>query len=112
MAKQQKSHRARKTTPKQPVSVSNQIDIAVIGLACRFPGAQDYRQFWHNLVSGVDSITEIPADRWDWRRYWGDPQTEANKTNSKWGGFIEDVDKFDAPFFNISPREAELMDPQ
>ena len=87
-------------------------DIAVIGMACRFPGAKDYHQFWENLVNQVDGVTQIPEDRWDWRAYWGDPKTEVNKTNSKWGGFIEDIDKFDPLFFNISPREANYMDPQ
>ena len=87
-------------------------DVAVIGMACRFPGAPNYQQFWHNLVNQVDSITEIPADRWRWQTYWGDPQTTPNKTNSKWGGFIEDIDKFDPLFFNISPKEANYMDPQ
>ncbi|MCP4696151.1 MAG: SDR family NAD(P)-dependent oxidoreductase [Gammaproteobacteria bacterium] len=104
--------KSRQPDWKKPDRENKDTDVAVIGMACRFPGAGDYRQFWRNLVSGVDSVTEIPADRWDWRDYYGDPTTEANKTNSNWGGFIEDVDKFDAAFFNISPREAELMDPQ
>ena len=86
--------------------------IAVIGMACRFPGARDYEEFWRNLEEGVNSIIEIPKDRWDWRDYFGDPQIEPNKTNSKWGGFIEDIDKFDAAFFRISPKEAQCMDPQ
>ncbi|MBV7327800.1 polyketide synthase [Chloroflexi bacterium TSY] len=87
-------------------------DIAVIGMACRFPSAKDYRQFWANLINQVDSVTEIPQNRWDWRTYWGDPKTESNKTNSKWGGFIDDIDQFDPLFFNISPKEANYMDPQ
>ncbi|HYD79455.1 MAG TPA: polyketide synthase [Paucimonas sp.] len=86
-------------------------DVAVIGIDCRFPGAGDPDQFWENLAAGVNSIREVPADRFDWRRYFGDPH-EPNKTNSKWGGFIDDVDKFDAEFFHVSPTEAELMDPQ
>ncbi len=104
--------KSRQSAHKKPDRENKETDIAIIGMACRFPGAADYHQFWQNLVSGVDSVTEIPPDRWDWRAYWGDPLTEPNKTNSRWGGFIDDVDKFDASFFNISPREAELMDPQ
>ncbi|EIW16728.1 type I polyketide synthase, partial [Pelosinus fermentans] len=50
--------------------------------------------------------------RWDWREYYGDPAKEVNKTNIKWGGFIDGVEEFDPLFFGISPREAELMDPQ
>ena len=85
--------------------------IAVIGMDCRFPGARDAEQYWSNLAGEVDSIREIPPDRWDWRRYYGDPR-EPNRTNSRWGGFIDDVDKFDSEFFHVSPAEAELMDPQ
>lgn len=86
-------------------------DVAVIGINCRFPDASDPAQFWENLAGGVNSIREIPADRWDWRKYFGDPQ-EPNKCCSKWGGFIDDMDKFDGDFFQISPAEAQLMDPQ
>lgn len=64
------------------------------------------------LSQGRDCISEIPKQRWDWREYYGDPNKEANKTNIKWGGFIEGVDEFDPLFFGISPKEAELMDPQ
>lgn len=89
-----------------------QADIAVIGMAGRFPGAQNYEEFWQNLREGRSGIQEIPRERWDWTAFWGEPKTESNKSNSKWGGFIEAVSDFDAGFFNISPREAEAMDPQ
>jgi 3-oxoacyl-(acyl-carrier-protein) synthase len=78
----------------------------------RFPGASDLDAFWENLKSGKDSITEIPKSRWDWQAIYGDPGNDGNKTNIKWGGFIEGVDEFDPLFFNISPREAVSMDPQ
>src|SRR2546430_5338861 len=86
--------------------------IAVVGMSGRFPMAKDVNEFWQNLVEGKDCIVEIPKERWDWKEYYGDPTEEANKTNIKWGGFIEGVDEFDPLFFGISPREAELMDPQ
>lgn len=86
--------------------------IAIIGMACRFPGARDYREFWQNLVHGVDCISEIPESRWDWRAIYGDPKEEPGKTKVKWGGFIDDVDAFDPLFFNISPKEAAYIDPQ
>ncbi|MEE7625164.1 amino acid adenylation domain-containing protein [Methylobacter sp. Wu8] len=86
--------------------------VAIIGISGRFPMANDLDQFWNNLLYGKDCISEIPEDRWDWRALYGDPATEANKTNIKWGGFIDGVGNFDARFFGISPREAELMDPQ
>nr|WP_092067193.1 SDR family NAD(P)-dependent oxidoreductase [Dendrosporobacter quercicolus]NSL46455.1 SDR family NAD(P)-dependent oxidoreductase [Dendrosporobacter quercicolus DSM 1736]SDL51052.1 Acyl transferase domain-containing protein [Dendrosporobacter quercicolus] len=86
--------------------------IAIVGISGIFPMAKDLNDFWGNIVEGKDCITEIPKTRWDWREYFGDPMKEANKTNIKWGGFIDGVDEFDPLFFGISPREAELMDPQ
>ena len=86
--------------------------IAIVGMSGIFPGARDLNEFWQNLLAGKDCITEIPKERWDWEKYYGDPAKEANKTNIKWGGFIDGVAEFDPLFFGISPREAELMDPQ
>ncbi|NEQ95268.1 MAG: acyltransferase domain-containing protein [Cyanothece sp. SIO2G6] len=86
--------------------------IAVIGMACRFPGARNYEEFWANLENGMNSITEIPVDRWNLEDYYSADPEKPNTTASKWGGFIDDADKFDAAFFNISRREAEHMDPQ
>ncbi|MDK8180307.1 SDR family NAD(P)-dependent oxidoreductase [Paenibacillus sp. UMB4589-SE434] len=91
-------------TPKQ--------DIAIIGIAGRFPGAASVQEFWENLQSGINSITLIPNERWNWQDVYGDPQKEKNKTNSKWGGFIADINKFDPLFFGISPKEANYIDPQ
>jgi len=99
------------TTSNKEQGVGAADDIAVIGIDCRFPGAGDAAQFWDNLAGGVNSIREVPAERFDWRTYFGDPR-EPNRTSSKWGGFIDDVDKFDNDFFHVSPTEAELMDPQ
>ncbi|BBB93455.1 MAG TPA: beta-ketoacyl synthase N-terminal-like domain-containing protein [Methylomusa anaerophila] len=86
-------------------------DIAVIGLAGRYPGARNIQEFWQNLKAGRDCITEIPKDRWDYNLYFDEDKDKAGKTYCKWGGFLEDVDQFDPLFFNISPREAEIMDP-
>ncbi len=87
-------------------------DIAIVGMACRFPGARNYDEFWNNLMQTQNSVGEIPKERWDWEEYYGDPEKEKNKTRIKWGGFIEDMDKFDPLFFNISPKEANYIDPQ
>ncbi|ABQ27260.1 SDR family NAD(P)-dependent oxidoreductase [Geotalea uraniireducens] len=92
-------------------SASSFEPVAIVGLSGRFPFASDVDEFWKNLMDGRDCITEIPNSRWDWRRYYGDPAKEANKTNAKCGGFIDGVDEFDPLFFGISPREAEIMDP-
>jgi acyl transferase domain-containing protein/acyl carrier protein len=87
-------------------------EIAVIGISGRYPGADNLKKFWSNLENGVDSITEIPGERWDLKQYYDpDPQVP-NKTYCKTGGFLTDIDQFDPLFFNISPKEAELMDPQ
>jgi polyketide synthase PksM len=91
---------------------SNNEDIAIVGMACRFPCAADYNEYWQNIVSARDCIREVPADRWDWRQYFGDPKVEPNKTSVKWGGFIDDIDKFDPLFFGIAPNEAAFIDPQ
>ncbi|KGP78084.1 MULTISPECIES: SDR family NAD(P)-dependent oxidoreductase [unclassified Paenibacillus] len=86
--------------------------VAIVGMTGRFPMAKDTDALWENLIEGRDCITEIPLSRWDWKSIYGDPLKESNKTNIKWGGFIDGVDEFDPSFFGISPREAELMDPQ
>ncbi|MED3024749.1 MULTISPECIES: SDR family NAD(P)-dependent oxidoreductase [Bacillus cereus group] len=89
-------------------------DIAIIGLAGKYPGAKNLSEFWRNMVEGKHSITEIPLERWDYKQYYNpDPdKSKEGKMYTKWGGFLQDVDKFDTRFFGISPREAELMDPQ
>lgn len=84
--------------------------IAIIGMAGRYPGAPDLAAFWHNLRAGLDSITEVPADRWDWHSHV-DPDRK-DRAYTRWGGFIEGADRFDPLFFGISPREAKLLDPQ
>lgn len=87
--------------------------IAVVGLGCRFPGgANSPEAFWHLLRNGVDAISEIPASRWDVDSYY-DPDPDApGKIATRWGGFIDDVDRFEPQLFGISPREALTMDPQ
>ncbi|HET8842317.1 MAG TPA: SDR family NAD(P)-dependent oxidoreductase, partial [Ktedonobacteraceae bacterium] len=86
--------------------------IAIIGIAGRFPQAGNLQEFWDNLASGKDSVTEIPASRWSLEHYYDpDPETPG-KTYCKWMGALDDIDKFDPLFFHITPAEAELMDPQ
>jgi len=86
--------------------------IAIIGMQGYFPGSDDLISFWKNIEAEKDLVTEVPMDRWDWRKNYGDAKKDPTKTNSKWGGFLSSVDQFDAGFFNISAREANLMDPQ
>ncbi|WP_030547342.1 SDR family NAD(P)-dependent oxidoreductase [Streptomyces albus] len=91
---------------------AGQEDIAVIGMHGMLPGAQDLDEFWRNLVDRKDVITEIPRDHWDYRPWFDASPGAHDKTYCKWGGFLDDVDAFDAEFFRVSPREAEWMDPQ
>ena len=104
------------TAPPTPITVSGAI--AVIGVGCRFPGADSPAAFWKLLQTGTDAIQPIPADRWDVDAYYeaktADPTAPPppGKMNSRWGGFLSDVARFDAPFFGITAREAARMDPQ
>ncbi|WP_260800023.1 SDR family NAD(P)-dependent oxidoreductase [Chromobacterium vaccinii] len=87
-------------------------EVAIIGLAGRYPRAANLAEFWTNLRDGVDCIGEVPAERWDHARFFDPRRNQPGKTYSKWGGFLDGVDCFDPLFFSISPKEAELMDPQ
>jgi polyketide synthase PksN len=113
--KQLNLHRRYRAPKKIDIKLARDIinqPIAIIGINGIMPGSNNTEEFWENLIGGRNLITEIPIDRWNWKNYYGDPLSEVNKTNIKWGGFMNDVDKFDPLFFGISPKEAELMDPQ
>jgi myxalamid-type polyketide synthase MxaE and MxaD len=86
--------------------------IAIIGIGCRFPGANDPAAFWQLLRDGVDAIREVPADRFDQQAFYDPDPAAPGKMNTRWGGFLGQVDQFDPNFFGISPREALRMDPQ
>jgi polyketide synthase PksN len=88
-------------------------DIAVIGMSGRFPGAGNPEEFWENLAQGVHCVREVPKERWDYQKLHdgADPPAPLGEY-CKWGGFVTDSDRFDPLFFNITPVEAELIDPQ
>lgn len=100
---------AEKTQPQAPRVPE---DIAVIGMAGQFPMARDVETFWENLRAGVDGIQELSPGRWDLSTWYQPGEPAEGKTNSKWLGQLEDYDRFDPLFFNISPAEARAMDPQ
>ena len=87
--------------------------LAIIGIGCRFPGRSNTpHEFWNLLLSGTDAITEIPPDRFDLSQLFDPAVSKPGTIYTRWGGFLENIDQFDAAFFGISPREAARMDPQ
>ncbi|WNO11561.1 beta-ketoacyl synthase N-terminal-like domain-containing protein [Teredinibacter sp. KSP-S5-2] len=86
--------------------------IAIVGMSGRYPQANNMDQFWENLVSGKNSITEVPSDRWDVNEYYDPDPKKEGKVYCKWLGAVDDIDCFDPLFFKISPAEAKTMDPQ
>jgi acyl transferase domain-containing protein/acyl-CoA synthetase (AMP-forming)/AMP-acid ligase II/surfactin synthase thioesterase subunit/aryl carrier-like protein len=96
---------------RKPSSIEKRVPI--VGMACRFPGsANSLNDFWALLSEGRDAICEVPANRWDVDKYYSASVVQPGKMNTRWGGFIDDVDQFDPQFFSISPHEAAEMDPQ
>src|SRR6266567_3861086 len=85
---------------------------AIVGIGCRFPGAAGADEYWKLLTTGGDAIGEVPADRWPVDEFYAEQPRLPGRMNTRWGGFLDDVDSFDADFFGISQREAERMDPQ
>jgi natural product biosynthesis luciferase-like monooxygenase protein/amino acid adenylation domain-containing protein len=79
--------------------------VAIIGMSCRFPGAESLEDFWRLLTEGVDAVTEVPPGRWDARGL-------NDVAGLRRGGFLKNIEEFDAHFFGISPREAARIDPQ
>lgn len=104
---------------EEGASCENGIDqsrdrIAIVGISCRLPGGADnVDHYWEFLLSGKDGICEIPKSRWDLLKYYDEDKNAPGKMYCKKGGFLEsDIDAFDARFFNISPKEAQALDPQ
>lgn len=87
-------------------------EIAVVGISFKLPKADNMDELWHNLVNGVDAVTEIPAERWNNNCYYNPSREAEGKYYCKYGAFISNVDCFEPMFFNISPKQAELMDPR
>ena len=86
--------------------------IAIIGMGCRMPGGRDPESFWQLLRDGHNAVSEIPLERWNVDAYYDPEPGRPGKTYARHGGFLEQVDHFDAAFFGISGREAESIDPQ
>ncbi|WP_103350963.1 type I polyketide synthase [Amycolatopsis sp. CA-128772] len=88
---------------EEPAAEADSRDIAIIGMACTFPGARDLDAFWSNILRGTDAVTEVPRDRWDPDVYFG-------QSTSKWGGFLPAVD-VDPLAYGIPPSAMGSIDP-
>lgn len=87
--------------------------IAIIGMGCILPGGVDSPEaLWRLLCDGRDAITEVPSTRWNVDTFYDPDPGTPGKSSTRWGGFVDNIDAFDAAFFGISPREAAVMDPQ
>ncbi|WP_136669439.1 polyketide synthase, partial [Flavobacterium sp. H122] len=96
---------------------SNSIDIkderiAIIGMSGRYPKSKDLEVYWNNISKGVDCVEEVSKSRWDTTHYYKEGGEKTGELYCKWLGELDEIDKFDPLFFNMSPIEAELMDPQ
>ena len=86
--------------------------LAIVGIGCRLPGGvESWQDFWTLLEQGKDAIEETPADRWNLQKFYS-PEPAPGKTQSRWGGYVRNLDQFDPQLFGIAPREAAAMDPQ
>ena len=94
----------------QELARSDNDGIAIVGMACRFPGAPDITTFWRQLEAGYDAVTDGRPDTGDWTGVAGDPAAE--DSTCRRGGFVDEIDRFDARFFGIAPISARTMDPQ
>ncbi|MFI9045390.1 SDR family NAD(P)-dependent oxidoreductase [Streptomyces sp. NPDC053427] len=87
------------------------LDIAIVGMACFYPGAPDAARFWSNVVTGADAVTEVPAERWDAATYHDpDPARAGERTPSRWGGFLPPI-PFDALAHGIPPASLTGIEP-
>jgi acyl transferase domain-containing protein/NAD(P)H-dependent flavin oxidoreductase YrpB (nitropropane dioxygenase family)/NADP-dependent 3-hydroxy acid dehydrogenase YdfG len=105
---------ARATEPERPhlskCRESRRGDLAIIGMSCLLPKAGDLQTYWENILAKASAITEIPADRWDWTRYF-DPDPEArDRVYSKWGGFIDEI-PFDPVRYGLPPSSLRSIEP-
>ena len=112
MSQAKRTVEKKSSEKKWEQKLSEREPIAIIGIDGVMPQSENLEEFWNHLKNEDDLITEIPKERWDWKKYYSEDGVKPNTTYSKWGGFMKEVDQFDCKFFGISPKEAELMDPQ
>jgi len=108
------SERLARIPDIRPVSRPGQrqphpFDVAIVGMSCLLPKAQDATTYWDNILNKVDAVTEVPSDRWDWRKYY-DPAGTADTVNSKWGGFLDAI-HFDPTRYGMPPNSLASIEP-
>lgn len=110
LGEDQESVESHADTTRSIVSLDGDSDVAVIGLACRFPGASNHYEYWNNLEAGVDCMAEHRGVDPKWKGFVGDSSSAEEYMRA--GGFVEELDGFDSRFFRIRPIEARMMDPR
>lgn len=105
------ARRARDFAAPAEPPAADPLDIAIVGMACAYPGAPDLAAYWAMVLSGVDAVTEVPAERWDPALYYdADPARAGERTPSRWGGFLGPV-PFDALAHGIPPASLAGIEP-
>ncbi|MCA9937178.1 MAG: SDR family NAD(P)-dependent oxidoreductase [Anaerolineales bacterium] len=84
--------------------------VAIIGMACLLPGAGNLKTYWENILNSVDAVTEVPPERWDWRRYFDEDKKTRDKIYSRWGGFIDDI-PFNPLDYGMPPNSVKSIEP-
>ena len=96
--------------PAIPKNKKGALNVAIVGMACIYPGARNIEEFWANILTGKDLVTEVPDERWNKDLYYDPTSTNGSKSHSKWGGFIPKID-FDPLEFGIPPQSLAAIDP-
>ncbi|GAB6146718.1 beta-ketoacyl synthase N-terminal-like domain-containing protein [Desulfocicer niacini] len=97
------------TTKKQPLSPTRNQDIAIIGMACFLPEANNTKEYWQNILNQVCAIKEIPENRWIIDNFFDPDRKSSERTYSKWGGFLKDI-LFDPIKYSMAPKSLESID--
>lgn len=84
--------------------------VAIVGMSCILPKAKDLKTYWENIINKVNAITEIPAERWDWKKYYDPDQKKKDKAYSKWGGFLDPI-AFEPTDYGMPPNSMRSIDP-
>lgn len=96
--------------PRMSMPIDRPCDIAIVGMDCIFPHAEDLDAYWENILNKVDALEEIPAERWDWKLYFDSDRSARDKVYSRWGGFIKSI-AFDPAKYGMPPNVIPSVEP-